>query len=67
MSFWDCEKKLLKPAAGENERPTKGTIWAAELRARCNRLSDAERQELLGRAMRLIYGDEAKPAQTRRG
>ncbi len=41
---------------GEEKR-TRGTMWAAELRARCHRLSDAERQELLGRAMRLIYAD----------
>ena len=61
------KKKSSKTILKGEETPSKGTIWAAELRARCNRLSAAERQELQGRAMRLIYGDEAKPAQTRRG
>jgi hypothetical protein len=45
---------------------TKGTRWAAEARSRCNKLTDAEREELLAEAMRLIYAKPAQPVSARR-
>lgn len=53
--------------ATEPEVESKGTRWAAEARARCNKLTDAGREELLASAMRLIYAEPAKPAPARRG
>ena len=41
------------------EPKTKGTIWAEENRARCNKLTDAQREKLLARALELIYGRKA--------
>ena len=57
-------KKSIRPASPKAE--SKGTRWAAELRAECNQLSDAEREDLLAEAMRLIYADESKPAHAHR-
>lgn len=59
--------KPLKPMpATEPEVETNGTRWAADARARCNKRADAEREELLASAMRLIYAEPAKPAPARR-
>lgn len=44
-------KKTVAP----KEKKTPGTIMAEEIRARANRLTDAERESLLGDAMRIIY------------
>ena len=41
---------------------TWGTRAAAEIRAQCNKLTRAERESLLERAMQLAYGTEAHPA-----
>ena len=60
--------KSKKPGpATEPEVESKGTRWAAEARGRCNKLTDAGREELLAPAMRLIYAEPAKPAPARRG
>ena len=55
--------KSSKPAA---EKKTPGTIQAQELRARCNKLTEAERRKLRDEAMRLYYGCEPKPASVGR-
>jgi len=51
-------------AAGEKKTP--GTIQGEEIRARCNKLTDAERAELREEAMRLYYGATPKPARAHR-
>ncbi len=45
---------------------TWGTRMAAEIRAQCNKLTRAERDALLERAMQLAYGADAQPTPTRR-
>jgi hypothetical protein len=55
--------KAAKPAA---EKKTPGTVHAEELRARCNKLTDAERSELRDEVMRLYYGCTPKPARAHR-
>ncbi|MCX8092425.1 MAG: hypothetical protein N3I86_16090, partial [Verrucomicrobiae bacterium] len=42
------------------------TRHAAQVRARCNLLSQAERERLMERAMQLAHGADAQPAKTRR-
>jgi len=44
--------KMSKPAG---RKKTAGTVHAAQLRARCNKLSEAQRRELRDQAMRLYY------------
>ena len=51
--------KTAKPIV---EKKTPGTIQAEEIRARCNKLTEAERRKLRDQAMRLYYGCEPKPA-----
>lgn len=46
---------MAKAAAGP-ESKTKGTVWAEANRARCNKLTDDEREKLMGRALEIIYG-----------
>jgi hypothetical protein len=46
--------------AGEKQTP--GTVQAAELRARCNKLTEAQRRRLRDQAMRLYYGADTKAA-----
>jgi hypothetical protein len=43
-----------------------GTLLGAKARAEGNRASDAERERLGEEFMKLYYGDETKPAATRR-
>ena len=57
-------KRAAKPSVKKLEPKTKGTIWAEKNRARCNKLTDAEREKLMERAVEVIYGDRAA---TRRG
>jgi hypothetical protein len=51
--------KIRRPAG---QKKTPGTVRAAEIRARCNKLSEAERRKLRDEAMRLFY--ECEPEQT---
>jgi hypothetical protein len=51
--------KREKPVA---TKKTPGTLQAEALRARCNKLSEAERRKLRDVAMRLYYGAEPKLA-----
>jgi hypothetical protein len=60
-------KKAASKASGSAcESKTWGTRAAAEIRAECNKLTRAEREALLERAMHLAYGADAQPAPTRR-
>jgi len=55
--------KRGKPAASKK---TLGTLQAEALRARCNKLSEAERRELRDEAMRLYIGTEPRLAGAHR-
>ena len=59
-------KKAAKASGRARESRTWGTRMAAEIRAKCNKLTRAEREALLERAMRIAYGTDAQPAKTRR-
>jgi hypothetical protein len=50
--------------AGEKQTP--GTVQAAEIRARCNKLTEAQRRQLRHEAMRLYYGSDPKAADAHR-
>lgn len=55
-----------KSDAKAREKKTPGTIMAAEVRARANRLTDAERESLTAYAMRVIYGEKSNAAHAHR-
>ena len=55
--------KMSKPTG---QKKTSGTLQAAQLRARCNKLTEAQRRELRDEAVRLYYGCEPKPAGAHR-
>jgi len=48
------------------EKKTPGTVMAEALRKQANKLSDAERESLLGDAMRIIYGSRGQAAHAHR-
>ena len=54
-----------KPGRARGSK-TWGTRAAAEIRAKCNQWTRAERDAWLERAMQIAYGSEAQPTQTRR-
>jgi hypothetical protein len=56
--------KIAKPASSKK---TPGTIRAEAIRARCNKLTDAERRKLRDEAMRLYYETEPRTAGAHRG
>jgi hypothetical protein len=58
--------KPKKSAAHPKEKKTLGTIMAEEARARGNKLTDAEREELMAFAMRTIYGEKRQRTDARR-
>jgi hypothetical protein len=45
---------------------TPGTVMAAKIRARANKLTDSERASLMGDAMRIIYGTEGDAVRAHR-
>ena len=60
MHFRDVSKpKKAKPS---EDATTPGTVIAAKIRARANKLTDSEREALMGDAMRIIYGSEGEAA-----
>jgi hypothetical protein len=59
------KKAPAKAPEGAHESPTWGTRVAEEIRAQCNKLTRAEREALLERAMRIAYGAEAEPKSHR--
>jgi hypothetical protein len=55
------------PAPRRVRKPeTWGTRAAAAIRADCNKLTRAEQDALLERAMQIAYGAEPQPTRTRR-
>ena len=50
---------MKKPTAKPKEKKTPGTVAVEKYRPRMNKLTDAEREELLARAMVTIYGEPA--------
>lgn len=55
--------KQAHPSGGEGEYPkaTKGSKMAREMREKGNKLTGAQREELLNAAMGMIYGGTAAP------
>jgi hypothetical protein len=51
-----------KKRGTQKQKKTPGSIMAEEIRAGANKLTDAEREPLLGDAMRIIYGSKGKAA-----
>ncbi len=62
VHFDDVSKR--KPVPKEKKSP--GTIMAEAIRKKANNLSDAERESLLGDAMRIIYGSKGQAAHAHR-
>jgi len=56
----------MKRKKAQVEKPSVGTVLAAKARAECNRLTDAQREELGEAFLKLYYGGETKPAPIRR-
>jgi hypothetical protein len=56
----------MKNGKATREKATPGTARAAEIRARCNKLSEAQRRQLRDEAMRLYYGSDPKPTNAHR-
>ena len=64
MHFRDVSKpKKAKPS---DDAATPGTVMAAKIRSRANKLTDSEREALMGDAMRIIYGSEGGAARAHR-
>ena len=55
-----------KKAKPSEEATTAGTVIAAKIRARANKLTDGEREALMGDAMRIICGSEGEAARAHR-
>ena len=55
-----------KKASTPKEKKTPGTGMAEAIRARANKLTDGERESLLGDAMRIIYGTGGVAAHAHR-
>jgi len=49
-----------------DDKPSPGTIMSEELRVRCNKLTDAQRQKNMVRAIRLVYGEKAASKRAHR-
>ena len=56
----------MKAAKTKKEPKTWGTKVVEKYRPRMNKLTAAERERLLERAMQIAYGDAAQPATSRR-
>ena len=64
MHFGGVSKpKKAKPS---EDAATPGTVMAAKIRARANKLTDSERESLMGDAMRIIYGTEGDAVRAHR-
>jgi hypothetical protein len=55
-----------KKAKHSKAPATPGTVMAAKIRARANKLTDSEREALMGDAMRIIYGSEGNAVRAHR-
>ncbi|MCI0620570.1 MAG: hypothetical protein L0387_02685 [Acidobacteria bacterium] len=60
-----AKKAASKTSRRARESKSWGTRKAAEIRTQCNKLTRAEREALLERAMQLAYGTDAQPTQAR--
>lgn len=56
----------MKRKKAQVEKPSAGTVLAARARAECNKLTDAEREQLGEDFLKLYYGGEIKPSTPRR-
>ena len=56
----------MKRKKAPSEKPTVGTTIAAKYRARCNRLSDTERERLNDEFLELYYAGSARQPTRRR-
>ena len=56
----------MKRKKAQVEKPSVGTIVGAKYRARCNELTDSEREKLNDEFMKLYYGDSARQPARRR-
>ena len=56
----------MKSAKPTSEKKSPGTVIVEKYRPRMNKLSPAERQKLLDRAMQIAYGEAVQPADSRR-
>jgi hypothetical protein len=61
----DAVSKIKKVKLAESA-PTPGTIMGEKIRARANKLSDTEREALMGDAMRIVYGSQGDAARAHR-
>ena len=64
MHFRAVSKR--EKAKASEDATTPGTVMAAKIRARANKLTDSEREALMGDAMRIIYGTEGEAARAPR-
>jgi hypothetical protein len=55
-----------KKAKPSDSTSTPGRVIAAKIRARANKLTDNEREALMGDAMRIIYGTEGDAVRAHR-
>lgn len=55
-----------KKAKPSEDATTPGTVIAAKIRARDNKLTNGEREALMGDTMRIIYRSEGKAARAPR-
>lgn len=56
----------MKRKKAQVEKPSVGTTVGAKYRARCNNLSDSEREKLNDEFMKLYYGDSPRHPARRR-
>jgi hypothetical protein len=55
---------VLKRKKGQVEKASVGTVVGAEYRARCNDLSDSEREKLNDEFLKLYYAGNVPPARS---
>ena len=60
-------RETAKKPSTKAEPKSQGTVWAEETRARCNKLTQAERRKLRDEGMKLYYACEPKPTIVGRG
>ena len=56
----------MKRKKAQVEKPSAGTIVGAKYRARCNEMTDSEREKLNDEFMKLYYGDSTRQPARRR-
>ena len=61
------KRQASKPKTPKREPESRGTKWAAEIRAQCNKLTNEERERLLELGMQIAYGVEPRVSSAGRG